>query len=59
MEYWCEVCRDYWAAVGVGETSVCICCHTHFEPNADGRSPERDYTVEQPCPVHPAQLPTQ
>ena len=53
MEYWCVMCEDYWAGVGLDVQTVCICCNFPFLIEAAIRLPERDYTVFQPCPVHP------
>ena len=31
MDYFCEVCGDYWAGVGIGVATVCICCQAMRE----------------------------
>ena len=30
MEYYCVMCEDYWAGVGLEEATVCICCNFPF-----------------------------
>ena len=53
MEYYCVMCEDYWAGVGLEEATVCICCNFPFMIEAASRRTERDYTVFHPCPIHP------
>ena len=53
MEYYCVMCEDYWAGVGLESATVCICCNFPFTAGAASRPSERDYTVFHSCPIHP------